>query len=202
MALAALVMAGGKATRMGSAAEKPLLHVGDKPLIQLVVEALKQSRSIDRIIVAVSPRTQRTAETARALSVDVAETAGVGYEPDMKEAIKTLGLGDVAVVSADLPFLTPRIVDEAVDKYLLSGKPALMVAAPVKLYRTYGMEPLYVFDLDGQELAPVGLNIINGRRIDEPKLDETIFVVEADDLVFNVNTPSDLEIARSRANRA
>lgn len=202
MALAALVMAGGKATRMGSVAEKPLLRVGDKPMIQLVIEALKQSRSIDRIIVAVSPRTQQTAQTARALRVDVTKTAGVGYEPDMKQAIKTLGLDDVVVVSADLPFLAPRIVNEAIDKYLLSGKPALMVAAPVNLYRRYRMEPSYVFDLDGQKLAPVGLNIINGRRIDEPKLDETIFVVEGDDLVFNVNTPSDLEMARSRANRA
>jgi GTP:adenosylcobinamide-phosphate guanylyltransferase len=42
------------------------------------------------------------------------------------------------------------------------------------------------------------LNIINGKRIDEPELEETVFVVELEDLVFNVNTPSDLEMARSR----
>ena len=199
MAIAALVMAGGKATRMRAKAEKPLLQVGGKSMIQRVVEALKESESINRIIVTVGTNTQQTADMARRLGVEVIETAGEGYEPDMKQAIKSLGLEDVVVVSADLPFLVPRMVIDAVKCYFSSGKPALMVAAPVELYKKFGMRPSYTFDLDDQQLAPVGLNVINGRRIDEPRLDEEVFVANVEGLVFNVNTPTDLELARNHS---
>jgi adenosylcobinamide-phosphate guanylyltransferase len=198
VAIAALVMAGGKATRMRAGTEKPLLQVGGKSMIQRVIEALKESESVNRIIVTVGTNTQQTAETARRLGVEVTETAGDGYEPDMKQAIKSLGLEDVVVVSADLPFLVHRMVDDAVKCYFSSGKPALMVAAPVELYSKFGMKPSYTFDLDDQQVAPVGLNVINGRRIDEPRLDETVFVAKLEGLVFNVNTPTDLELARNR----
>lgn len=116
----------------------------------------------------------------------------------MKQAIKTVGLEDVLVVSADLPFLTPGIVDDAVKNYFSNGKPALMVAAPVELFEKFGMRASNIFDFVGQQVAPVGLNVIDGRRIDEERLDEIVFVAKIDDLVFNVNTQIDLELARKR----
>lgn len=198
MAIAALVMAGGKATRMKNRAEKPLLQVGDKPMIQSVIEALKESKAVSRIVVSVTTDTQQTADTARRLGVEVTQTAGDGYEQDMRQAVKTLSLDDVVVVSADLPFLSPQIVETAVKNYYSSGKPALMVAAPIELFEKLHVKPSYIFDLSGQQLAPIGLNVINGRRIDEPRLDETVFVVKDEDLVFNVNTPTELESARNR----
>jgi len=201
LALAALIMAGGKGTRMRTTTEKPLLHIGNKSMIQRVIEALKQSRFVVRIIVAVTPNTIKTAEMAIALAVEITETAGEGYEHDMKQAIKSLGLEDVVVVSADLPFLQPGIVDEAIMRYLAIGKPALMVAAPIELHQRYNMEASYSFELNGQKLAPVGLNIINGRRIDEPRLEETVFVVQNDDLVFNVNTQTNLETTRNHVEK-
>ncbi len=61
MGITALVMAGGKATRMETSIEKPLLRVGDKPMIHHVIDALKKAESVDRIIVAVTPATRDTA---------------------------------------------------------------------------------------------------------------------------------------------
>jgi len=196
LAIAALVMAGGKATRMQAVLEKPLLKVRDRPMIHQVIEALKKSNSVNRIIVAVTPRTRETAQIVRALGVDVMETDGAGYEQDMRQAIKSLGLGDVVVVAADLPFLAPTIVDEAVNKYLSSCKQALMVAAPTEVYEKFGLKASYIFNCDGQQVAPVGLNVIDGTRIDEERLEEAIFVIRDDDIVFNVNTQIDLELAR------
>jgi adenosylcobinamide-phosphate guanylyltransferase len=198
MAIAALVMAGGKASRMHANTEKPLLRVGDKPMIQRTIEALREAESVNRIIVTVTSATRNTAETAKDLGAEVVETAGKGFEQDMKQAIKTVGLEDVLIVSADLPFLTPRILDDAVKNYLSNGKPALMVAAPVELFEKLGMRAAYTFDFEGHEVAPVGLNVIDGRRIDEERLDEFVFVTKIDDLVFNVNTQIDLELARNR----
>ena len=101
------------------------------------------------------------------------------------------------IVAADLPFLAPAIVDEAVQEYLSSDKPSLMVAAPIELYEKFGLKASYEFKFEGQQLAPVGLNVIDGTRVDEGRLDETVFVVRDENLVFNVNTQVDLELARN-----
>jgi len=178
--------------------DKPLLRVSDKPMIQHVIDALKRTELVNRIIVAVTPDTRHTAEIVRALGVDVTETAGEGYEQDMKQAIKTLGLEDVVIVAADLPFLTPTIINEAAQKYLSSDKPALMVAAPIELYEKFGMKASYTFNYKGQQVAPVGLNVIDGTRVDEERLDETVLVVRDENMVFNVNTQIDLDLARNR----
>ena len=60
MDIAALVMAGGKGTRMWLREEKPLLKVGRKPMIQHVLMALKDAEKISEIIVAVSKYTPPT----------------------------------------------------------------------------------------------------------------------------------------------
>ena len=56
----ALLMAGGKGTRMKSDLEKPLTILGGKPLIQHVLEALQDSLLVDKIIVATSSKTPQT----------------------------------------------------------------------------------------------------------------------------------------------
>jgi adenosylcobinamide-phosphate guanylyltransferase len=191
-------MAGGKATRMHCKVEKPMLYIADRPMIAYVIEALKRSVFIERIIVAVTPRTPETASGIIKFGVEIVQTDGNGYESDMKQAVKTLGLDDVLVVSADLPFLSLKIVDEAISEYLSRGKPSLMVAAPVEMYYKSELTPSYVFELHGQKLAPIGLNVINGRMIDEQELEETVLVAEDENLIVNVNTLTELELARRR----
>jgi adenosylcobinamide-phosphate guanylyltransferase len=198
VSITALVMAGGKATRMNVNVEKPLLPVGDKSMIELVLDALKESNSVERIIVAVSARTPQTADKARQLNIEVIETPGEGYVSDMNYAIKKLGLHDVMVVSADLPFVTSEIVDQATQEYRSQGKPSLAVMIPVNVYGRLGLKPEYVFDIDGRNVAPIGVNIIDGTRIDEPELEQAILVTESEELALNVNTQSELRTARAR----
>ena len=199
MAIAALVMAGGKASRMNSREEKPLLDVGGKPMIERVVEALDKSRAVDRVIVAVTNNESQTARMARELRKSVVLTPGEGYESDMKFAIKAIGLGDTLVVSADLPFISAEIVSRAVESYRSSRKPALSVMTPTETYERLASKPQYVFSVGGRALAPIGINIVDGKRIDEGVLEEHVLVVESEELALNVNTPEDLELARKLA---
>ena len=46
MSVTAVVMAGGKGKRMGLPVEKPLLRVGGKPVVELVVDALRCARAL------------------------------------------------------------------------------------------------------------------------------------------------------------
>ena len=196
MSVTALVMAGGKATRMASELEKPLAEVGGKPMLMLVVEALRKSKDIDRIIVAVSPYTPKTALAAGGIGVEVMETRGLGYEEDMKFVIKQRKLRDVMVISADLPLLTPVLVDRAIESYKKAMKPALTVMAPAEIVEKQGAKPSFVFQVGGKRMVPIGINLIDGTRIDEPELEETILIAEPDDSILNVNTIEELKVAR------
>ena len=50
MGLVALVMAGGRGSRMKLRFEKPLLDVGGKPMIEHIVDALKNAEEVDNVI--------------------------------------------------------------------------------------------------------------------------------------------------------
>lgn len=200
--MTALVMAGGRATRMNSSTEKPLLDVGGRPMLLRVIDALKRSEYVDRIVVAVTPNTPQTCQMAKDLKLDAVLTPGKGYESDMRDAIKACKMKDTLVVSADLPFITTEIVNRAIESYCSSGKPALAVMTSAETYERLASKPQYVFEIDGRHLAPIGVNIVDGSRIDEPRLDEEILVAESDLLALNVNCPRDLELARNRSKSA
>src|SRR5512143_3534413 len=76
MGITALVMAGGKGTRMKLAEEKPLIKVCNKPVIQYVLSALKDAKKIDRVIVATTNHTPKTTNFMKELGVEVIETPG------------------------------------------------------------------------------------------------------------------------------
>jgi len=196
MGLIALVMAGGTGSRMTMRVEKPLLDVGDKPMIEHVLDALKSAEEVDRIIVAVSRHTPRTASRARKLSVEVLETPGLDFISDARYAVKSLGLKTVLIVSADLPFITGKLIDEIVENYYRCRRPALSVMVPATVYDRLCLKPDLTFSVDGRDLVPVGINVIDGTRIDEAELEQETLVLENEELAVNVNTEEDLKMAR------
>jgi adenosylcobinamide-phosphate guanylyltransferase len=183
---------------MKGTTEKPLLQVSGKSMLERIVEVLKQVESVDRIVVASSPNTPATAIAAKTLDVEVIVTSGQGFEEDMRFAIRKLSLGPVLIVSSDIPFINPRTIQQAVEMYQSSGKPALAVMAPVELYRKLGSKPEHIFHIHGQDLVPIGINILDGKRIDEGELDQVEMLVDSEDLTINVNTTEDLQAARRR----
>jgi len=178
--------------------EKPLLEISGKSMLERVVEVLKSSNSVDRIVVATSPGTPATAVEAERLGVQTIITPGGGFEEDMRFAIRHLALGEVLVTSSDLPFVTVGVIEEASRKYRDARKPALAVMARVELYEKFGAKPSYVFEVNGQKLVPVGINIIDGARIDEGALEQTELIIDSADVAFNINTPEELGAARKR----
>jgi len=201
MGVVALVMAGGKATRMGDC-EKPLLKICGKTMVERVIEALRSSKNIDEIIVAVSKFTPKTAELMRNFSIKVVGTPGRGYCFDMRHAIKKCALfSPVLTISADLPLITKELIDEIIGHYKHCGKPALTVAVPLEAYERLGLKSEYPLKVRGKRLAPVGINVIDGRCVDAPRMAQAVLVLERAEPVMNVNTLSDLEIAKLLAQK-
>ncbi|MGC8937067.1 MAG: NTP transferase domain-containing protein [Candidatus Methanomethylicaceae archaeon] len=192
MALVALVMAGGRGERLKSDVEKPLLAIGRKPMIQRVIEALLASPSVSRVVVAISPNTPKTREYLRSIKgITVLETSGTSYHEDMKEAIRRVQAGHFLVLSADLPLITPNVVEEIIKRYFEMKKPALTVVLPLDKYLMYGMEATYVIKIDGIEYVPCGVNVIDRSRVEEPYIEEAFYVPNTPGAFINVNTPQE-----------
>ena len=66
----AILMAGGRGTRLKVPCEKPLFELHDKPLIKYVLDNLKESKLIDKIIITVSPHSCETTRYLESLDDD------------------------------------------------------------------------------------------------------------------------------------
>ncbi|MDI9644337.1 MAG: NTP transferase domain-containing protein [Candidatus Verstraetearchaeota archaeon] len=198
MRLLGLVMAGGRGCRMALRTEKPMLLVGGVPMVRRVVDALRGAPSISKVCAAVSPYTPETKKYLNSLgNVIIIDTPGLGYHDDMRFAVKEMGMECFLTVSADLPLLSPRVVESVALAYKRVGKPSLVVAAPLRLFSELGLLPTYVIERDGERFVPCGINVIDGREIDKPYIEEGICIIDDPSVCMNVNTVSDLRAAES-----
>ncbi|MFQ5711236.1 MAG: NTP transferase domain-containing protein [Candidatus Geothermarchaeales archaeon] len=198
MGLTALVMAGGRCERMRHREEKPLIRVGGKAMIEYVIEALIGASRVDDIIVAVSSHTKKTAEKMKEFPVKVVETPGRGYVPDIQYAAKKLGLGKFLTMSADLPLVDGELIDRIIEHYERCGKPALSVVTPTPVFERLKLKPKYAFEAKGKIVTPIGINIIDGGKIDEPEIEEEILILEHEELALGVNTVEDLGLVEQK----
>ncbi len=192
----ALIMAGGKGTRMKLTQEKPLVEVCGKPAIQYVLSALRDAKKIDRIIVATSNCTPKTTRLMQQLGVEVVETPGKDYVSDMGYAVQNLKLGVFLAIAADLPMVKGEMIDAVVERYELCGKPALTVAVPVATKTKLGMCIEYSFKIGEMDVVPVGINVIDGsKRYGDEWLDQDICLLNYRELAVNINTVPELQLA-------
>ncbi|MBM3897818.1 MAG: nucleotidyltransferase [Thaumarchaeota archaeon] len=194
MHIAALVMAGGKGSRLGIG-EKPLLEVAGKPMIQHVIDALKACKEVGRVIVAVSSNTPKTALTAKNLGAEIVETGGSGYVEDLLYAVKQLELRETLVVSADMPCIKPETFSFIIAQFASCSKAALSIMIPVSEYRRIGIEPEIIFKVRGIEVSPTGVNILDGGAMNGSELEQANLIVSHAETLINVNTPKDLAVA-------
>ncbi len=192
----AVVMAGGKGTRMNLPQEKPLIKVCGKPVIEYVLSALKNAQKIDRIIVATSTTTPKTSQLMKKLGIEVIKTPGKDYVSDMGYVVQSLKLSVFLAIAADLPLVRGEMIDAVVERYLKCGKPALTVAVPLETKAKLGMCIEYSFTEAGQEVVPVGINVIDGsKRYGDEWLDQDIYLMDNKELAVNINTISELQLA-------
>lgn len=196
MGVVALVMAGGKGTRMRIGEEKPLIKVCGKPVIGYVLAALKNAKKIDSVIVATTICTPKTTKLMNQLGFKVIETPGKDYVSDMGYAVQTLKLGVFLAIAADLPLVRGEMIDGIIERYERCCKPALTVAVPLETKTKLGMSIEYSFKMDDKDVVPVGINVIDGhKRYGDEWLDQDIYLLNHDELSVNINTVQELRLA-------
>ena len=197
MRVPALIMAGGKGTRIGIAIEKPLLLFIGKPLIEWVVEAVKSAEKVSEFYVVTSGNAVETERKCLEDGLKVIRTNGKSYHDDLKQAILEAQLkGPVLTMPADLPAVTGQFLDKVVTAYEQCGKDALAVFMPIATREALNLSVSSTDKHKGVRYAVSGVNILNGARIrDEGKIETSAIITEEVEVLLNINTLKDLEIA-------
>lgn len=188
----ALMMAGGRGSRMPSFVEKLTLGYGE-PAALRVVRALKSCPDITRMVAAVSPHTPRTRMLLEA-HMEVIDTAGSGYSTDVSGALKRLE-GNVLVLPADLPLVDGHILGRILRLHKKGFWTTILITE--RYATSLGVSPGLTIRLDGTLYRYAGISMVNAAHTDVP----TQHVVLDDHrLAANMNTPQDWALLGSLHN--
>lgn len=190
-------MAGGKGKRMGLPVEKPLLPFLGKPLIDRVVEAVESAEKVSEFFVVTTANTPETEKHCKAKGWKFLRTDAKGYHDDLKQAVRNAGLtGPVLTIPADLPAIKGNFLDKVINAFEVSGKDFLAVFVPIEKREILGLSVDSTDEYRGVWYAVSGVNIVNGAKIQrEGKVETSAIVTEEVEVLLNINTLKDLEIA-------
>ena len=190
----AILMAGGRGTRLEVPCEKPLFKLCDKPLINYVIDNLKESKLIDKIVIAVSHHTTETTKYLNSLGEDfqILDTSGDDYLTDLSYILdyfeKKSSEDTLLFINADLPFISAETIDYVLEYYSKSSKDALSTLVPVEIFDELGLD--YSYEFNGY--VPSGLNVLRSVNIVQ---DEDQLVIPKRELALNINTLLDSKVA-------
>ena len=191
----ALVMAGGKGTRMNSSEEKLLLEY-KKPVVFHVIDALKNSNCFTKVIAATSSNSPNTKNILEQKGVETFETKGEGYSKDLNSVLQ--GIEDnVFVTSGDLPFLDQDIIQSMIEKFNVENIWTSFLVS-TKFLNSLGMESDIVIKHEETDCAYTGISIINARKItDLNEIEQDYVILDDKRIAFNLNTNEDYRLLNS-----
>ncbi|MGD0450159.1 MAG: NTP transferase domain-containing protein [Candidatus Bathyarchaeia archaeon] len=197
MKVPALIMAGGKGIRMGLPTEKPLLPLLGKPLVDWVADAVANAQKVSEFYVVTSSNTPETEKYCQNKGWKVLRTDAKGYHNDLKQAAKLAGLmGPILTIPADSPAVTGEFLDKIVSQFEACGKDFYAVFVPISAREALGLSIDSTDEYKGEWYAVSGVNIVNGDKSQgEGKIETSALITEEIEVLLNINTLKDLEIA-------
>lgn len=190
----AIVMAGGRGTRLKVDVEKPLFKLHDKPLIKYVLDNISSSKLVEDVVIAVSSHTQETTKYLESLNgnFQILNTSGIDYLNDLSYILtlfESESKNDILLfINADLPFISGETIDFVLTKYLESAKDSLSTQVPVEIFKKLDLE--YSYEFNGS--VPSGLNVL--RSVNEIQEEEQLILPKIE-LALNINTLKDSIVA-------
>jgi molybdopterin-guanine dinucleotide biosynthesis protein A len=196
MQRSALILAGGKGTRLGEQ-EKALLACKDRTLLENAIYVLDQV--VDEVIVSVRDHKQQEAfsEFVQGIKLLCDQYQSKGPLAGMLEGMKAAAGNYVFVVACDMPFLQPDVID-------LLFKEAAGHDAAIPLWKDGRKEPLHAV-YNREQLIPIiersilkddhrVMNVVSQLYDVRFTSVDRIQLIDRELVSFvNINTPADLE---------
>jgi len=187
----ALVMAGGKGTRMNFTKEKLLLEY-EKPIVLRVIDALKNSECFSKILVATSKNSPKTKELLQKSDVQVIDTPGTGYAEDLNSVLRSLS-DHVLVVSGDLALLDYAVIRKIVEQKTNATWMNFLVTRD--FLESLGLSSEFTTKFDGKECIYTGISLIDAEKISDFKsVEEHFLIINDKKIAFNLNTQDDYNL--------
>jgi len=188
----AVVMAGGKGSRMKIQDEKLLLKYVH-PIILHVVFALQNSKCFTKIIAATSPNTPKTREMLQNVGIETYETSGKGYVEDLNLILCSVN-DDIFVVSGDLPLLDDEIIKKIVSTHNPNNIWTSYLVTK-DLLNSLGLKSNFSINFQNQECYYTGISIVNAKEINTLDYVEEIYhILDDKRIAFNLNTVEDYRL--------
>lgn len=197
MKIDALITAGGKGSRIKEiGTEKPMIDLLGRPIIDYVIDALKESSHIKDVYISVSPNTPLTKQHLKNKDVIIIDTSGEEYCVDLNYSMSQMKTKEVFICPADMPLLSSSGIDFVIEGYYNSGVHSYSVAAPYSLLVSLGISPTYSLPVNGVKSVFCGVSVLD--RLDMlsmKSLSEGYVLTENIELIININTIIELKIA-------
>jgi len=180
--------------------EKPLLKLKGRAMIDRVLHALVGSGQFEKIVTIPSINTPKTNTFIRnhyysLEPIEIVETGGISYSTDLSVAVCKFKPARVFVVSADLPLLNSKIVQNIVVRCLPSN-PCVSILLEKLFVESIGIKPSIVTVIRRKGYCHSGITILDSSKVNrEFSLAEHYIVMNEKELAVNVNTTRELEIA-------
>ena len=188
--VSAVVLAAGASTRMGT--QKLLLPLGGEPLVRRAVRQVCHA-GFDDVLVILGSEHEKTLEALEGLAVRHAINAhyASGMGSSFRTAVEHLADSTAAMFAlADQPFVTTHEYRTVLDAYRRH--------APAIVSVRYGevMAPPHLFE---REFFPELAQLQHGARpVLQRYPERTVILKFPPDLLVDIDTPEDYELARSR----
>jgi molybdenum cofactor cytidylyltransferase len=192
--VSAVVLAAGASTRMGT--QKLLLPFGGEPLVRRAVRQVLAA-GFDDVLVVLGSEHEATGAALEGLPVRLAINTqfASGMGSSFRTAVEHLPDSEAAMFAlADQPFVTTREYRQVLDAYGKREQPIVSVR--------YGeiMAPPHLFE---REFFPELAQLQHGARdVLRRHLERTTILRFPADLLVDVDTPEDYELAKSRLSSA
>jgi molybdenum cofactor cytidylyltransferase len=199
--LAAVILAAGSSSRYGRE-NKLLAHVGGRPVVRIVAEAVLGS-DVEEVVVVTGCEQSEVEAALSGLDVGLVHNAhwqsGMGLS--IAQGIGALG-GDIEaafVVPGDMPFLDAAMLQSLAVAFVLhGGQPVVYPTTPEGEQRNPVLWPRRHFAELRMLVGPEG-----AKRLLQGLGDESVAVAVGDASVFaDIDTPADLNAAETRLNAA
>ena len=188
----AVVMAGGRGSRMKSNDEKLLLHY-KKPLILHVIDALYASKCFDKVVVTTSPNSPKTHDFLKELEIDLIETPGNGYVEDLNQILVSFDV-PVFVISGDFPFIDDDIIKQIVANYNPDNIWKSFVVTK-QFIESLKLTAEFKVNVDDRPCYLTGISLVNSKKIHSlSSIKESYEILDDKRVAFNVNTKHDYEL--------
>ena len=175
-----------------------MIEIGGVYTVERVVNALRDSKHIDKILVSVSPNTPDTERYLKDIGVETIRTSGEDYVEDLHNSFSILGGKYVLTCPSDMPLLRPYTVDAFVDYFMENPDDSMTAVVDEDVVINSGITPSFDFEYEGKNWVISGMNIMDRKKIlSNVVLNYSYFMTDWVDLAINMNTEYELRIARS-----